>query len=142
MSFVGPYNVILDLYVNLSDLYRLGTYSRVYTLFKDIYAAHFPKLFDIYKCLRIETIFIQYIEKIPRILLWNATFSLSDFITRLKIKSTEDFATDLKISRLKTLKNCAKFSDWLLFSFMWIFRKKKIICHWMKISWIILFNRF
>lgn len=122
MSFVGPYNVILDLYVNLSDFYRLGTYSRV---FKDIYAAHFPKLFDIYKCLRIETIFIQYIEKIPRILLWNATFSLSDFITRLKIKSTEDFATDLKISRLKTLKNCAKFSDWLLFSFMWIFPKKK-----------------
>lgn len=56
-----------QIFMSTYQIFRLGTYSRVYTLFKDIYAAHFLKLFDIYKCLRIETIFIQYNEKIPRI---------------------------------------------------------------------------
>lgn len=30
----------------------------MYTLSKDIYAAHFPKLFDIHKYLRVHSIFI------------------------------------------------------------------------------------
>lgn len=35
------------------------------SLSQDIYAAHFLTLFDIYKYLRVKTMFIQQYEKIP-----------------------------------------------------------------------------
>lgn len=41
----------------------------MYTLSQDIYAAQFFQLFDIYKYLKIQTMFIQMYKKNPRFFL-------------------------------------------------------------------------
>lgn len=47
-----------------------------YSLFQDIYTAHFLQLFDIYKYLWVQKMFIQQYKKIPKFPLWNAPSSL------------------------------------------------------------------
>lgn len=65
----------------------------------DIYVAHFRKLFDIHKYLRIQTMFIQKYGKIPRFLLSNTPSSLSGLSTQQNIKSQWGFciAKEMKV---------------------------------------------
>lgn len=76
------------------ELYSLGLR---YTLSKDFLDSHFALLLDMYKYLRVQMLFIQKYDNILKFLLWNASSSLSGFITWLK-NNLRDFAlaaTDL-----------------------------------------------
>lgn len=90
------------------ELYSLGLR---YTLSKDFLDSHFALLLDMYKYLRVQMLFIQKYDNILKFLLWNASSSLSGFITWLK-NNLRDFA--LQQICMITLKNCTRYSKWLL----------------------------
>lgn len=90
------------------ELYSLGLR---YTLSKDFLDSHFALLLDMYKYLRVQMLFIQKYDNILKFLLWNASSSLSGFITWLK-NNLRDFA--LQQMCMITLKNCTRYSKWLL----------------------------